>query len=561
MTENIFFQVSILLSVTVSVAFIVRLLRQPLIVAYIVAGVVCGPLFLNLLHGDENLFNAFSQFGIVLLLFVVGLNLNFNYIKKVGKTVVSVGIIQVLITSALGALIVYSLGLNWVSAIYLGVTITFSSTIVILKLLNDKKDTESVYGRYTIGLMLVQDLIAIAILVALGVMQQGGGASEYIVELLIKGVLLFLAIFFVAKYLLPRLLNRIASSSEFLFIFTITWCFAVASLVYGAGFSIEMGAMAAGLSLGSSPYQPEIASRIKPLRDFFLVLFFIILGSEVGLSNVSNIVWPGIALALFIIIGNPLILFFLFRSSRFTRRNSFLIGLTASQVSEFGFVVLFTGRQLGHLGGDEITIFTIVALATIFSSSYLITYNEQLYRFFLPFFRLFGKDEHRQVGKKVENYDVWLFGYHRIGWKACEALLDKKISFAVVDFNPEVVNKLKSKGINTFFGDAADVEFLELLPLAKAKMIVLTIPAPDDQKTLINHIRAQGSKAYIIANLYHYKYAKDLYNAGADYVMLPHLLGGQWIERFLKDKRHTARTFKLLRSEQKKEMSLAIHDI
>ncbi|HLC70005.1 MAG TPA: cation:proton antiporter [Patescibacteria group bacterium] len=559
MTENIFFQISILFSVTISVAFLIRLLRQPLMVAYIVAGVVCGPLFLNLLHGDKVLFEAFSQFGIVLLLFVVGLNLNFNYIKKVGKIVVSAGISQVIITSAVGAAIVYFMGLNWVSALYLGVTITFSSTIVIIKLLNDKKDTESVYGRYTIGLMLVQDLVAIAILITLGILKQNVAVGEYLLELLIKGVVLFTAIILVAKYLLPRLLNRIASSSEFLFIFTITWCFAVASLVYGAGFSIEIGAIVAGLSLGSSPYQPEIASRIKPLRDFFLVLFFIILGSEVGLSNIANVFWPGLALAAFILIGNPLILYFLFRSARFTRRNSFLIGLTASQVSEFGFIVLFTGRQLGHLQGDEITIFTMVALATIFCSSYIITYNEQLYRFFMPFFRLFGKDQYRQIGKKVEEYDVWLFGYHRIGWKVCEALRAKKISFAVVDFNPEVVAKLKAKGADTFFGDAADVEFLELLPLAKAKMIIMTIPAPDDQQTLISHIRSQGSKAFIIANLYHYKYAEELYKAGADYVMLPHLLGGQWIEHFLKDKRHTARTFKLLRDEQKKEMGLAIH--
>ncbi len=559
MTENIFFQISILFSVTISVAFLIRLLRQPLMVAYIVAGVVCGPLFLNLLHGDKDLFEAFSQFGIVLLLFVVGLNLNFNYIKKVGKVVVGAGISQVILTSAVGAAIVYFMGLNWVSALYLGVTITFSSTIVILKLLNDKKDTDSVYGRYTIGLMLVQDLIAIAILITLGILKQNVAVGEYLLELLIKGIVLFLAIILVAKYLLPRLLNRIASSSEFLFIFTITWCFAVASLVYGAGFSIEIGAIVAGLSLGSSPYQPEIASRIKPLRDFFLVLFFVILGSEVGLSNIANVFWPGLALAAFILIGNPLILYFLFRSARFTRRNSFLIGLTASQVSEFGFIVLFTGRQLGHLQGDEITIFTMVALLTIFCSSYIITYNEQLYRFFMPFFRLFGKDQHHQVGKKVEEYDIWLFGYHRIGWKVCEALRAKKISFAVVDFNPEVVAKLKARGVNTFFGDAADVEFLELLPLAKAKMIIMTIPAPDDQKTLINHIRSQGSKAFIIANLYHYKYAEELYKAGADYVMLPHLLGGQWIEHFLKDKRHTARTFKMLRDEQKKEMGLAIH--
>ena len=261
-------------------------------------------------------------------------------------------------------------------------------------------------------------------------------------------------------------------------------------------------------------------------------------------------------MSIFILIVDPLVLYVVMRSMKYTRRNAFFAGITAAQVSEFGFIVLFTGRQLGHLQGDEITIFTMVALATIFCSSYIITYNEQLYRFFMPFFRLFGKDQYRQIGKKVEEYDVWLFGYHRIGWKICEALAEKKIKFAVVDFNPAVINKLHKRNIRAFFGDASDIEFLHSLPLEKSELIISTIPESDDQKTLFQYVRNLSSKPIMIGNLYESMYLDDLYEAGADYVMMPHLLGGQWISEILRHHEWKKSNFKNLRKEQKEELKL-----
>ncbi len=556
MEENIFLQISILLGITVSIAFLIRFLRQPLMIAYIVAGIVCGPMFLNIVHGGKETFEAFAQFGVVLLLFILGLSLNLNYLKKIGPVAFYAGIGQVLFTFIFGLLILLGLNFSLGSSIYLSIAITFSSTIIILKLLNDKKDADTIYGRSTIGLMIVQDLIAILIMLGIGLTKESGQIANSLLLLILKTFLLISFFIFVSKYILPKILNKISNSGEFIFIFTITWCFLTASLVHLLGFSIEIGAIAAGLSLGSSPFQLQIISKIKPLRDFFIVIFFIILGSQMNLGSINDIIIPGLILSLFILIGNPLILYLIFRFSKFTRRNSFLAGLTAAQVSEFGFVLLFIGQQSGQIQGNEISVFTIVAVTTIFASSYLITYNNKIYDFIAPFFRLFKPDKNIQIEDKEKFHNIWVFGCHRMGFKLCKALQEKKTNFAAVDFNSRTVEKLNKTGIKTFFGDVSDVEFLESLPLEKARMIILTIPDPHDQKTLISFVRENNKEAIIISNLHHYKHSDDLYYYGADYVVMPHLLGGQWLEKMIWEDKLKKVNLKKLREEQLKEIKI-----
>jgi Kef-type K+ transport system membrane component KefB/Trk K+ transport system NAD-binding subunit len=556
MINNIFLQISILLGITVSIAAIMRLLRQPIMIAYIIAGIVAGPLFFDLLEGTGQTFDAFAEFGVVLLLFVVGLSLNFNHIKKIGKVSLITGLAQAIFTATAGYAILRALHFSTTSAAYLAIAMTFSSTIIIVKLLNDKKTTESVYGRHVLGLMIVQDILAISVMMVITSLNGGVSLGEFLLSTLVKMLTLAAVVFLLARFALPRILDHVAHSSEFLFIFTVAWCFGLASLLHWAGFSLEIGAIVAGLTLGSSPYQAEISSRVKPLRDFFIVLFFIILGSEMGVGDVGQIVLPAVVLSLFILIGNPFILYHTFRLLKFTRRNSFLAGITAAQVSEFGFILLFTGYQLGLLSEAVLPVFTSVALITIFVSSYAVTYSDDLYRRLLPVFNMFGPDKHRQQEEIKKPYHVWVFGYHRMGWKICEALKQKNIRFAVVDFNPKIIERLQKRGIPAFFGDAADVEFLESLPLHKAKLIISTLPEAEDQLALIAHLKKAKRPPRIIVNLYHNKYLNQLYAAGADYVMMPHLLGGSWIAHILRTKPWTKPTFEKLKREQEDDMKL-----
>ncbi|MDP2692638.1 MAG: cation:proton antiporter [bacterium] len=565
MVDNIFIQISTLLAITVTIALVLRLFKQPLVVAYIIAGIIGGPLFFNLLHGGEEFFQTFAHFGIVLLLFIVGLSLNFDYIRKVGKVVFIGGMVQFLVTASLGFLIMTGLGFSLVSALFIGIAITFSSTIIVVKFLTDKKDTESMYGRYVIGLLLVQDIIAVTIMIFLNTSQLDGTISEMLMITISKGIVLVGIVFLAAKYVLPVIMEKVAHSGELLFIFTITWCFGIASLIYWAGFNIEIGAVIAGISLGASPYQAQIASRIRPLRDFFIVLFFIVLGSQMQVGDIYSSFWPAIILSVFVLIIDPFVLYSVMRKMRYTRRNAFLAGITSAQVSEFGFILVFKGADLGYLQGNEVTILTMTALITIIISSYFITYNEQFYGKVLPLFKKFGKDKLKDKITDAEPYKVWVFGYHRIGWKVCEALEDMKVKFAVVDFSPESIAKLKSRSIPAYFGDAADVEFLQTLPLEKATLIISTIPEVDDQNTMIRTVRQEGGKAMIIANLYHPIHLDDVYKAGADYVMMPHLLGGSWMSNILKEKPWTKRTFSELKKEQVQEMRQRfdenVHDV
>lgn len=556
MIDSIFFQISILLGITVSIAFVMRLLRQPLLIAYLIAGIVAGPMFLNMLEQGGQAFDAFAEFGIVLLLFVVGLNLDIEHIRKIGRVSFIAGIAQVFFTASIGTFLLLVMHFPLVSAIFLAIAITFSSTIIIVKLLSDKKDIETVYGRYTLGLMIMQDIIAILIMMVITSLQSSASIGFQIAGLVGKLFILIGFVALMARFIVPLFLGRIARSGEFLFIFTIAWCFGIASLLYWLGFSLEMGAIVAGLTLGSSPFQAEIASRIKPLRDFFIVIFFIILGSEMSLTQASQVFSVGLVLSLFILFGNSFILYRIFRFLKFTRRNSFLAGVTAAQVSEFGFVLLVVGQSMGYVTRIEVEIFTIVALITIITSSYAITYNEQLYRLLRPVLDLFGRDKHSQKEDATVKYRAWVFGYHRIGWKVCEALAEKKIPYAVVDYNPDTIVKLKRRGIPAYFGDAADVEFLESLPFSNADLVISTIPEFDDQKTLFQHIRRENKKVIIIGNLFHNTYLDDLYEAGANYIMMPHLLGGQWMSEIIKEKEWNSKTFEQLKKTQREEMKL-----
>ena len=555
--DNLFIQTSLLLTIAVTAAFIIRLLKQPLIVSYIFAGIICGPLILNILHGDHHVYEAFAQFGIVLLLFIIGLNLNFNHLKSIGKISAVTGLGQVLFTAVFGTIILLALNFNFQAALYLAIAMTFSSTIIIMKMLSDKKDTETIYGRYTIGLMLVQDVIAVILVIILGFMG-GNHASgwETFFVLALKLIIALSILYLLSKYAVPRVLDKIADSSELLFLFTLTWCFAIASSLYLLGFSLEIGAIVSGIALSSSPYQLEIASRIKPLRDFFIILFFIVLGGEMVISQIASVFWPSLILSLFILIGNPLILYFLFRLMKFTRRNSFLAGLTAAQVSEFGFVILFAASQMGHIQGDELAIFTLVAITTIIASTYLISHSEQLYRYLLPFFHSFGPDKYRQVNKIAKAYDAWLIGYHRIGTKIAEALLDSKIKFAVIDFDPGVVKNLQKNKIPFYFGDIADVEFFESIPIANTKIIVMTIPAVDDQINLIRFVHKINPEVLIIANAYRFQDSQDLYKNGAHFVMMPHYLSGHWMAKILHNKKLNRKTLQGLRAEQEAILTL-----
>lgn len=514
-----------------------RLLKQPLIIGYILAGIFAGPHILNILQSTEQI-ELFSRIGITVLLFIVGLSLSPKVIKEVGKVSLITGVGQVVFTSAIGFGIAIALGIDRVAAFYVAIALTFSSTIIILKLLSDRGDLNKLYGKISIGFLLVQDIIAAIVLLLISsfVAADGDSIPILIGTLLVKGTLILVALYIISIHVMPKLSRFLASSRELLFLFSIAWGFGIAALFQVLGLSVEIGALIAGVSLSLTPFSYEIGSRMKPLRDFFIVLFFVLLGSQMVIDNVGVLIIPAIVLSAFVLIGNPIIVIVIMNLLGYKRRTGYMAGLTVAQISEFSLILAALGFSLGHLSREILSLITLVGLITIAGSTYFILYADKLYPKVEKLLKLleFRKTNNSRASGDEEDYEIILFGFDRVGHDFVKSFkkIDKR--FLVVDFNPKTIEDLQKKEIPNRFGDAQDAEFLKELSLKKVKLIVSTIPDFKTNILLTKKVKEENSRAIIIMIGQNIKNTEELYENGATYVVMPHYLGAQHATRLIK---------------------------
>ena len=364
MHENLFIELSLVLAATGIISAITRLLRQPLIIGYIVSGLLLGPYFFDIVHSEDT-FSNFSRFGIALLLFVVGLGLNPKVIKEVGRASLFVGVGQVLFTSGFGFLICNLLGFDVVTSFFVAIALTFSSTIIVLKMLNDKKETNQLYGKIGVGLLLIQDLVASVMLLFVARTNQTGPLLPQLSMTVGFVILIICGLFIAQAYVLPKLKNFLSGSQEFLFNFALAWGFGIASLFALAGLSIEVGAFFAGVVLATQPYAQEVSSRMRPLRDFFILIFFIILGVQLRIDDIIGLLPQAIALSSFVLIGNPLIVMTMMGIQGYTKKTSFKLGLTVAQISEFSLIFILLAHSVGSVEGEIVSLVTLVGIITI----------------------------------------------------------------------------------------------------------------------------------------------------------------------------------------------------
>lgn len=532
-----FLELGVIIAIAAALAIVSKYLRQPLIVSYIVTGIIVGPFVLNIVSASD-MIATFSHIGVSLLLFVVGMSLSPKVIREVGKVSLVVGLGQVVFTTIIGYGICRLLGLNPLSSLYTSVALTFSSTIIIMKLLSDKGDTEKLYAKIAIGVLLVQDLLAVVILMMISSAQKATSIPYMIATTLLGGIGALGIILVIGIYVLPKITNFIARSQELLVLFSLSWALSLAALLSYFGYAIEIGALLAGITLSFSPYRYEISSRMRPVRDFFLVLFFIMLGYQMEFGLMVENLGIIVLLSIFVLVGNPLIVLILMGWLGYTKKNSFLCGLTVAQISEFSLILVALGMKVGHIGPRVLSIVTAVGLITIAGSSYLILYGDRLYRpiaRFLTVFEISGKkiDEHKY--HKDGNYEIFLFGFHRIGDDMIKTMRSLKKRFLVIDYNPETVIKLARKGIPCRYGDASDMEMLDELSVKNAKMVICAISDFDTTAYLIEKIREQNKNTVIVTLSYRVEEALELYNKGASYVILPHTLGGQHMSMLIEE--------------------------
>lgn len=439
---------------------------------------------MNLLESYE-IIDALSKMGITLLLFIVGLGLSPKVIKEVGKVSIITGVGQVLFTSILGFFIGIALGFDFFVSIFIAIALTFSSTIIIMKLLTDRGDTETLYGKIAIGFLITQDLIVMFMMLVISAFPKDGGVDSNFFVTIAGGLILVIVLLFVGFKILPKLMDFISKSQEYLLIFSLGWCFVLSAGFHLLGFSMEIGALLAGFILAASPYRFEISSKLRILRDFFLVLFFIHLGSQLMFGNISNLIIPIIVFSLFILIGNPLVVITLMGALGYTKKNGFMAGLTVAQISEFSIIlitILLTGGYFDYINSlglfynakDVLLLVTTVGLITITGSSYLIIYADKIYPFFekpLSFFEKKNKSKLKVEEKKDQQYDCIVFGCNRIGHDILRALEKTKTSYIIIDHNPQKIKTFEKKGINILYGDSSDSDFLDDLPLNKIKWL------------------------------------------------------------------------------------------
>ncbi len=536
---TIFVELALIIFVATICAFLAKLLRQPLLVGYIAAGILVGPYALNLLHSTEEI-ELFSKIGVATLLFIVGLSLNPDVGREVGKPSLYVGIGQVLFTSIIGYFLVLMLGFDSTAALYIAVALTFSSTIIILKLLADKGDIGKLYGKISVGMLLVQDLVATLILVAVTVWSSAEGAatnqaSFKIVLLLLWGLVVGAALYLISKYLLPHLAKWFAGNQELLFVFSLAWGLGLAALFQVMGFSVEIGALVAGITLAASPFAYEIGARLKPLRDFFILLFFILLGAQMVLTNLGVLLVPAVVLSLFVLIGNPLIVVIILGLLGYRPRTSFMTGLTVAQISEFSLILVSLGLAVGHLNAEAVSLVTLVGIITITASTYFILYSDFIYKKIKWLVKiLIWRKPHREKAAMVGGAEMVIFGYDRVGYDFVASAQKLKADFVVVDFNPHSIAKLERAEIPFRYGDAEDVEFLQDIGLIEAKMIISTIPDFKTNLLLVNFYRQYNSEGIIIVISHDIKQTRELYLAGASYVVMPHYLGAHHASELIK---------------------------
>lgn len=533
MQADVFAFLSLVIVLAVIVAALMRLLRQPLIIGYMLTGVLIGPSLLHLIPNNAP-FATFSNIGIALLLFIIGLGLNAQVIRRLGKVVVYGALVQMLASTIIGYICAVALGLKPGTAFIVAVALAFSSTIIIIKIFTDKREQTRLYAQVSLGILLLQDIVASIALVFLSASQHGGVSIGEVLWLIVKGSVLGILLVIVSTKILPKLDRFVATSQEFLFLFALAWGFGIATLFQAAGFSIEVGALFAGVSLASLPYAQEVAARLKPLRDFFVVVFFIALGEGIHLGNVGAILVPTVVLLLVVVVVKPLTVLAAMGWMGHTRRTSFKAAVSLSQVSEFSLVFIVLAANARLVSEQVASLVTLVAIISIAISTYLMKYDERLFARLEHSLHFFERKVTQEEHHHLESYPLVLFGYQKGGEQFIKSFKALHRRYVVIDYNPEVIEQLESSHIPHLYGDVTDLELLKEIDIAKTRLVVSTITDHAVNVALVHHIVLQNPNAIIVCHSDDYKQAAELYHLGATYVMMPHLIGSEKISTFIK---------------------------
>jgi Kef-type K+ transport system membrane component KefB len=499
-----------------------RLIRMPSIVAYIGAGLLLGPLtgWLEVTRVTE----LIAESGIALLLFLVGLELSFDKIRDVGKVALWAGLGQVLFTAAGGVGLCLLLGYELIEALFLATALTFSSTVVVVKLLDQKGELDSLYGRIAVGIFLVQDLVVIIVLTVLA----GLGSAKSLEPLQVAkqlgaafgGMAVLLAVALLAsRYALRRPFAWAARSSEMLLVWSLCWCFSFVLAAEVMGLSLEVGAFLAGISLAQLPYHLELRRRVHPLMSFFIAVFFVSLGVQMQLGAGLSQVVQVLVLSLFVLLGNPLIFIIIIARFGYSERTTFLTSVTVAQISEFSFIFASMGVGAGLIGADLLSVVAWVGLVTIAVSAYMILYNHKLYAWVrkLGLLRVFGAAQTEdEAPPSRRSGHVIVIGMNPLGRQIAATLGEHGERVLAIDTDPR---KLEGLACEILLGNAEHPSVLQEADLGAAKLLVSALQV-EDVNNLLVHL-GKRAKVPVAIHGFDRSVLDDLYALEVDYVIVP----------------------------------------
>lgn len=501
--------------------------KQPLIIGLIATGMLVGPSGLHWMRSASQV-HLLAEIGLTILLFVVGLRLDIGMLRTMGKPALILGGGQVLLTTLIGFLLCLLLGLPLLTSAYVSVCLTFSSTIIIVKLLSDKGDTDSLYGRITVGVLIVQDLVVVLLMIMLSAFSGKSVESPVITFLWItaKGIIMIGIVSIIAVKILPKVLQRLAQNAELLTVFAVTWALALATISYELGFSKEVGAFIAGISLASTHYRNMLGARLASLRDFLILFFFLDLGLQLNVSSLSGQILRAIPLIVFVLFGKPLIMMMLMGRVGYKKRIGFMTGVSLAQISEFSLILVALGVTLKQIDSSIGGMVTLVGLVSIAVSSYSILRSQTLYKRFAPRLGIFepkgilieeAKDLHGDMGPA----EVIVFGLGRYGAIVCRRMRQMNRNVLGVDFNPDTIKIWHKKKRRAVYGDAGDPEFLNSLPLSHAKWIVCAVHDADTNRNLLLSLREMNYKGIVACTADNTRQAREWEKLGAELVFRP----------------------------------------
>jgi len=531
-----FESIALLIGAATFLGILAQKTGQPKIISYIVAGLLLGPVGLNLV-GEGQMLSLFSELGLVFLLFLIGLEIDISEIREVLGSTIGIAVIQMILTFIAGVGIAFILGFTGTTILLIGAAVMFSSTALVIKILTERDEATTLPGRLDIGVLLVQD-VAVVIMLALLTVDFSTPTQA-----VIKLIEIFLMISIVgmlsltsSKYVFSKVLKQISGNRLAFFTIGIAWAFLFITLADHLNLSLEIGAFLAGIGLAQIPYSRELQENVRPLTDLFMAIFFINFGITITGSSLQQYFIPAIIASFLLIIVKFLIFFLTIDRFKFTPQTSFKASINMGQISEFGLILTSLAITEGYINPEISGFISMIAILTMGTSAYLIRYRNKLEKLFEPILLFFDSEEKQDLTLEKLKKHVVVIGYDEIARETCKKL-SEKYQVLIIDKNPENTEELAKSDYKYIYGDFKHGEIREGSNLEKAEFI---ISFSDEKEVNTAILEEKNKEAVRITTAKNFEDASEFYDLGADYVILENILAGnrigEYLELYLEDR-------------------------